>query len=62
MGEYLYQGIQEVSGGDIPGITEQQHRIGKMTVLEALAQETDAISPNMSRRSTQQGSADFEDD
>ncbi|HET9173844.1 MAG TPA: hypothetical protein VFN56_01020 [Candidatus Saccharimonadales bacterium] len=41
---------------------EAVQQVGRITVLEALAQETSAVSANMSHRSTRQGAADFEDD
>lgn len=41
---------------------EATQQMGRVTILEALAQETETYSPDMSHRSTMQGSTDFEDD
>lgn len=42
-------------------VSQGQQQTGKMTILEALAEETNAISPSRSNMSTQQGQADFDD-
>lgn len=52
----------------LTGLAAEAHKpdsrteVGRITVLEALAQESTAVSPDMSRRSTLQGRTDYEDD
>ncbi|MEO8105018.1 MAG: hypothetical protein ABI602_01645 [Candidatus Saccharibacteria bacterium] len=61
MSEYAQQLPLENTGGEASKI-ETPQRLGRVTVLEALAEETTAVSPDMSHRSTMQGKVDFEDD
>ena len=57
MGEVLEDSI------DGNGLIEeaQARSVGKITILEALAEETDAIAPNRSNRSTPVKDADPDD-
>lgn len=61
MGERL-EYSQAVETAGVVDDVQLINGLGRMTILEALAEETMAVSPDMSRRSTRQGSADFEDD
>ncbi|HVB22304.1 MAG TPA: hypothetical protein VNG51_10195 [Ktedonobacteraceae bacterium] len=60
MSELTQQNINEADEIQVVSFIEQQG-IGKMTVLEALAEETSAISPNRSNISTRVKDADPDD-
>lgn len=61
MSEFVQQHLLENTGGETSKI-ESPQRLGRVTVLEALAEATTTVSPDMSHRSTMQGKVDFEDD
>jgi hypothetical protein len=61
MSEMLLTRLEEAPG--LSPISEAADSLGKITVLEALAEETEGISINASHRSTQMGNGvDAEDD
>lgn len=60
MSESIRQNTNEVDELRVVSPTEQQI-IGRMTILEALAEETSAISPNRSNASTHIKETDADD-
>jgi|GEM_PF-4728654 len=52
----LQQSTEVVAAGGMP-----VHELGRVTILEALAQETSMIAPDALGRCTMQGNVDFDD-